>query len=264
MSACLFGFTSAGMQSQVGSSFGYAGALAYSESRTDSTVARGPAAHTNNLSGNMTFVRRWSESFVPLPSGAASNTSSLDSSLDSSSALGYASAPTTTSVLQGPTGLPAKSGISYTLSPYAGYINPGSAAGSLTVGDTSGSIAFPVGHSFGLMADYTAAPVGGYGFYQGGTNLYRRDPDFDLIGRGAHIGHFGDLGGANFASSGAAFEGYIGCFTPFAIAGALGAQGLVTRRYGTIGTAYYPTDNLQFADLTDFSDLRDRDHCIGM
>ena len=208
----------------------------------------------------MTFVRRWSESFVPLPSGAASNTSSSVSS----SAPGYASAPTTTSVLQGPTWLPAKSGITYTLSPYAGYINPGSAAGSLTVGDTSGSIAFPVGHSFGLMADFTAAPVGGYGFYQAGTNLYWRDPSLGLIVGDAHIGHFGDLGGANFASSGAAFEGYIGCFTPFAIAGALGAQGLVTRRYGTIGTAYYPTDNLQFADLTDFSDLRDRDYCIGM
>ncbi len=52
---------------------------------------------------------------------------------------------------------------------------------------------------------------------------------------------------ANFGSGGANFEGYFSRFTPFATAGVFGVQSLNSFGYGTIGTAYYPTDNLQLA-----------------
>lgn len=206
-------------------------------------LAFGPVADGNNPFGNIPFDERWVESPGPLP-GAANQAPSWDSS----SALGYAGSPKTGSVANGPTSLPGESGVNYTLSPFAGYFNLGSGLGSQAIGGSTGSVAFPIGHSFGLFTEGTAGSIGGYGFYQGGTNLYWRDPGLGLVGATGQVGHFNSsFGDANFASGGANFEGYFGRFTPFATAGAFGVQGLKADGYGTIGMAYYPTDNLQLA-----------------
>lgn len=142
-------------------------------------------------------------------------------------------------------GLPAESGINYTLSPFAGYLNPGSGSGGQAVGGTTGSIAFPIGHSFGLLTQGSVGSIGGDGFYAFGSNLYWRDPSLGLVGVAGGAGHVDSFGGTSFASGGANFESYIGRITPFASVGAIGVQSLATRGYGTLGAAYYPTDNLQ-------------------
>jgi hypothetical protein len=126
-------------------------------------------------------------------------------------------------------------------------VNLGSHSGNQTTGGTSGSVAFPIGHSFGLLTEGTAGSIGGNGIYDVGSTLYWRDPVRGLVGGTAEIGHLESFGGANFASGGANFEGYFARITPFATAGAFGVQGSATRGYGTIGTAIYPTDNLQLA-----------------
>jgi hypothetical protein len=244
LAACLLTVSSAGAQNQPDSSLSAGTAvppLAFSQ--PDPAFAPGLAVDNGNAfvnmpSANMPFDGRWLDNLGPLPSQA--------SSWDSSAALGYAHAPATGSFAL-PTSLPAESGVNYTLSPFSGYLNLGSGTGSQAAGGTSGSIAFPIGHSFGLLTDFTAASIGGYGFYQGGSNLYWRDPGLGLIGATGQVGHFGNFGGATFGSGGANFEGYFGRWTPFATVGAFGAQGLATAGYGTIGAAYYPTDNLQFA-----------------
>jgi len=206
-------------------------------------LAFGPVADSNNPFGNLPFDERWLESLGPLP-GAANHAPSWDSS----SALGYAGSPKTGSFANGPTSLPAESGVNYTLSPFAGYLNLGSGLGSQAIGGSTGSVAFPIGHSFGLLTEGTVGSIGGYGFYQGGTNLYWRDPSLGLVGATGQAGHINTSGGnANFAFGGANFEGYFDRFTPFATAGAFGVQDLKSAGYGTIGTAYYPTDNLQLA-----------------
>ncbi len=146
------------------------------------------------------------------------------------------------------TGLSAESGVNYSLSPYSGYLNLGSGTGNQAAGGTSGSVAFPIGHSFGLFTEGNAGSIGGYGIYDVGSNLYWRDPSLGLIGATGSVGHFNSsFSSANFASGGANFESYLDRFTPFATAGAFGVQSLKTRGYGTIGTAYYPTDNLQLS-----------------
>ena len=145
------------------------------------------------------------------------------------------------------TGLPAELGVNYTLSPWGGYLNLGSGTGSQAIGGTSGSVAFPIGQSFGLLTQGTAGSIGGNGIYDVGSTLYWRDPARGLAGGTAEIGHFESFGGANFASGGANLEAYFARFTPFATAGAFGVQDLATKGYGTVGTAFYPTDNLQLA-----------------
>jgi hypothetical protein len=145
------------------------------------------------------------------------------------------------------TGLPAESGVNYTLSPWGGYLNLGSGIGSQAVGGTSGSVAFPIGQSFGLLTQGATGSIGGNGIYDVGSILYWRAPALGLAGGTAQIGHFDSFGGANFASGGANFEDYLGRFTPFATVGAFGAQRVATKGYGTVGLAYYPTDNLQLA-----------------
>jgi hypothetical protein len=145
------------------------------------------------------------------------------------------------------TGLPAESGVNYTLSPFGGFLNLGSHSGNQTTGGTSGSVAFPIGQSFGLLTQGTAGSIGGNGIYDVGSVLYWRDPARGLVGGTAQIGHLDSFGGANFASGGANLEGYFARITTFATVGAFGVQSSATRGYGTIGTAIYPTDNLQLA-----------------
>jgi len=204
----------------------------------------GAAGDSSDPFASIKFLSPASGTAIPL-----SGTASQDSHLSGSAALGYAYAPTTGSFAHGPTSLPAESGVNYTLSPYAGYLKPGSGVGSQAVGGVSGSIAVPIGHSFGLLTNFTAGSIGGSALYAGGTNLYWRDPGLGLIGGGGQIGHFAGFGGVNFASGGANFEGYYGRFTPFASVGAfrVSSSATRTRGYGTLGTAYYPTDNLQLA-----------------
>jgi hypothetical protein len=238
--ACLSSVSPAGAQSQRDSvSYG----PPTSQQLSTEALAFGPVADSNNPFGKITFDERWLESPGPSP-GAANQAPSWDSS----SALGYAGSPKTGSFANGPTSLPAESGVNYTLSPFAGYFNLGSGLGSQAIGGSTGSVAFPIGHSFGLFTEGTAGSIGGYGFYQGGTNLYWRDPSLGLVGATGQIGHFNtSFGDANFASGGANFEGYFGRFTPFATVGVIGVQSLKAAGYGTIGAAYYPTDNLQLA-----------------
>jgi hypothetical protein len=143
------------------------------------------------------------------------------------------------------TGLPAESGVNYSLSPFGGYLNLGSGTGGQGIGGTSGSVAFPLGQSFGLFVQGSAGSIGSNGFYQGGANLYWRDPSLGLIGATGQAGHLGSFGGANFASGGANLESYSGRFTPFATVGAFRVQTLATKGFGSVGTAYYPTDNVQ-------------------
>jgi len=207
---------------------------------SSSSSETGTAAHSTDPFATLKFLSPSSRTAIPL-----SGTPSQNSHLSGSTALGYASSPSIGSFAHGPTSLPAESGINYMLSPFAGYLKPGSGLGSQAVGGGSMSVAFPIGHSFGLLTDFTAASIGGSGLYTGGTNLYWRDPGLGLVGGDVHGGHFAGFGGANFASGGANFEGYYGRFTPFATVGAFGVSSLATRGYGTLGTAYYPTDNLQ-------------------
>jgi len=242
--ACLSSVLPAGAQGKLDVSLSAtAPPPALSQGTATEALAFGAEADSSNPLGNSTFEKRWFDNLGPLP-----GTASQASSWDSSSALGYAHAPTTPSIPNGPTSLPAESGVNYSLSTFAGYLNVGSGTGNQAAGGTSGSVAFPIGHSFGLISNFDVGSIGGYSVYQGGTNLYWRDPGLGLIGATGSVGHFNSsFGGANFASGGANFEGYLDRLTPFATAGAFGVQSLKTKGYGTVGLAYYPTDNLQFA-----------------
>jgi len=241
--ACMSSVLPAEAQSQPDQSLSATpSAPAFSQGSVTEALAFGPAADTDNPFGNVTFDKRWFDNLGPLP-----GTVSQASSWDSSAALGYAHAPTASSIPSGPTSLPAESGVNYTLSPFAGYLNLGSGLGSQAIGGTSGTLAFPIGQSFGLISNFTAASIGGNALYQGGTNLYWRDPGLGLIGATAELGYFNNFGGANYGSGGANFEDYFGRFTPYASVGAFNVQTMKTKGYGTIGMAYYPTDNLQLS-----------------
>lgn len=213
--------------------------------KTPTSTSDGSIPNSNTGGGDkpidaMALLRHSFKIVVPLsPTGSPE----IDSARTS---LGYASAATG-SVAYVPTSLPAESGINYTLSPLGGYANLGSGTGAKAVGGSSGSIAFPIGHSFGLLTDFTAASIGGSSLYAGGTNFYWRDPSIGLVGADVHGGHYAGFGGANFGSGGLSTEGYFGRWTPFAKAGAFAFQSSPTHGYASIGTAYYPTDNLQLS-----------------
>ena len=93
-----------------------------------------------------------------------------------------------------PSGLPAESGMNYSLSPFGGYVNFGSGTASQAVGGTTGSVAFPIGHSFGLLTQGTAASIGNGSLYAGGTDLYWRDPSVGLLGADVNGGRVSDFG----------------------------------------------------------------------
>jgi hypothetical protein len=141
--------------------------------------------------------------------------------------------------------LPAESGVNFTLAPFAGYVNTGSGTSGQAFSGSSGSVAFPVGQSFGLYTNFTAAALGSNGVYDVESNFYWRAPSTGLIGA---IGDYGEFTGANgfkYGLGGGNVEGYFGRVTLFSTAGAFRVQGLSTDGFGTIGAAYYPTDNLQ-------------------
>jgi hypothetical protein len=147
------------------------------------------------------------------------------------------------------------------LSPFGGYLDAGSGTKAQAEGGSTGTLAFPIGHSFGLLSDFTAASLGNGSFYAGGTNLYWRDPFSGMVRADLHGGHFSDFGvSANFVSGGLKTEGYFGQFTPFVSGGAFSVQTLKTAGYVSGGTAYYPTDNLRLsitaADYGDVAEVR--------
>jgi hypothetical protein len=149
---------------------------------------------------------------------------------------------------QPPAGLPAESGVNYSLTPFGGYVNFGSGTHDQSIGGSTATVAFPIGHSFGLLSDFTAASLSNGSFYSGGTNLYWRDPASGMVRADIHGGHFSDLGvSANFVSGGLKTEGYFGQFTPFVSGGAFGVQTLKTAGYASGGVAYYPIDNLRLS-----------------
>jgi hypothetical protein len=61
--------------------------------------------------------------------------------------------------------LPAESGVNFSLAPFAGYVNAGSGTSGQEFSGSSGSVAFPVGQSFGLFTNFTAASLGSNGLY---------------------------------------------------------------------------------------------------
>lgn len=162
-----------------------------------------------------------------------------------------------TTIKQPPAGLPAESGVNYSLSPFGGYLDAGHGTKAQSAGGTSGSVAFPIGHSFGLLSDFTAASLSNGSLYAGGTNLYWRDPSSGMVQADIHGGHFSDLGvSGNFVSGGLRTEGYFGPFTPFVSGGAFNVQTRKTAGYATAGAAYYPTDNLRLSVAgTDFGGM---------
>jgi hypothetical protein len=143
--------------------------------------------------------------------------------------------------------LPAESGVNYTLTPIGGYLNPGSGAGSRGLAGVGGTVALPVGHSFGLLSGFDGGSWGGSGFYSGGSMLYWRDPNVGLVGLSGAGGHVNAFGDANFGSSALSAEGYWGRFTPFASGGVFGTN--LTKTVGMVsgGLGYYPVDNLQLS-----------------
>jgi hypothetical protein len=143
--------------------------------------------------------------------------------------------------------LPAESGVNLTLAPFAGYVNAGSGTSGQAFSGSSGSVAFPVGQSFGLYTNFTAAELGSNGDYDVNSNFYWRAPSTGLIGAIGDYGEFTGTNGFKYGMGGANAEGYFGRVTLYAVGGAFGAQGLSTDGLGTIGAAYYPTDNLQLS-----------------
>jgi hypothetical protein len=143
--------------------------------------------------------------------------------------------------------LPAESGVNFTLAPFAGYVNLGSGTSGQEFSGSSGSVAFPVGQSFGLYTNFTAASLGRNGVYDLGSNFYWRAPNTGLIGALGDIGEFAGSNGFKYSMGAANAEGYFGRVTLFAAAGAFRLQGLSTYGLGTVGAAYYPTDNLQLS-----------------
>jgi hypothetical protein len=142
--------------------------------------------------------------------------------------------------------LPAESGVNFTLAPFAGYTNAGSGNSAQEFTGSSGSIAFPIGHSFGLWTDFTAASLGGNDLYDFTSNFYWRAPNSGLIGALGNVGELTGSNGFKYDMGAANAEGYFGRATLFAVGGAFHIQGLRTDGLGMIGAAYYPTDNLQF------------------
>jgi len=143
--------------------------------------------------------------------------------------------------------LPAESGVNVTLSPFSGYVNLGSGTSGQSFSGSSASLAFPVGQSFGLFTNFTAAALGSNGVYDVNSNFYWRAPSTGLIGAIGDYGEFTGTNGFKYGMGGANAEGYFGRVTLYAVGGAFGIQGLSTHGLGTIGAAYYPTDNLQLS-----------------
>jgi hypothetical protein len=143
--------------------------------------------------------------------------------------------------------LPAESGVNVTLAPFSGYVNLGSGTSGQSFSGSSASLAFPVGHSFGLYTNFTAAALGTNGVYDVNSNFYWRSPSTGLLGAIADYGEFTGTNGFKYGMGGANAEGYFGRVTLYAVGGAFGIQGLSTDGLGTIGAAYYPTDNLQLS-----------------
>jgi hypothetical protein len=143
--------------------------------------------------------------------------------------------------------LPAESGVNLTLAPFAGYVNVGSGNSGREFSGSSGSVAFPVGQSFGLLTNFTAASLGSNGLYDVGSNFYWRAPSTGLIGAIGEYGEFTGTNGFKYGMGGANAEGYFGRVTLYAVGGAFNLQGLGTYGLGTVGAAYYPIDNLELS-----------------
>lgn len=105
---------------------------------------------------------------------------------------------------------------------------------------TSGSLAAPLGHYFGVQfdaigADYSATPTWG-----GGGHLFWRDPGLGMLGGVAsHV----DIGGTEIRRFGAEAEAYLGPVTVALTGGWQNGESLRTG-WGGLDLRYYPLDNL--------------------
>jgi len=143
-----------------------------------------------------------------------------------------------------PKGLPAESGYNYSLTPYAGYTNLGTASGGNGVGGLTGSFAAPLGHDFGILMDATSAAFNGGGLFGGGALAFARDPGIGLIGPSIQVMHSTTSGGYSFGFGAINWEGYWGRVTPFGSVGAAVIENAGTFLAGGGGIALYPTDNV--------------------
>lgn len=107
-------------------------------------------------------------------------------------------------------------------------------------GALAGSIAFPIGKSFGGQIDALGGRVGDNNAFGGGAHLFWRDPDTALIGLTASRTRFGN---ADMNRFGAEAELYLGSTTLNAFGGIQNGD-VDTSFYGGVGALYYPTDDL--------------------
>lgn len=156
--------------------------------------------------------------------------------------------------------LAAVDGLNGKISGFGGWNEPGSRnlGGIPGIGRNpgmfggSGSVAFPLTHSFGVQLDASAMGARGTGAFGVGGHLFWRDPSVGLVGG------YGSFMRANVASGfsahRAAFEAeaYLGRFTIGGIAGyegtqaqrvAGGATRTTQRFFDDVKLSYYPTDN---------------------
>jgi hypothetical protein len=129
--------------------------------------------------------------------------------------------------------LPAVSGLNGNLSLEAGGAGGGDRSSS-AVGIAQGSVALPLGHSFGLQVDGLAGTSYSSFFGGGGAHLFWRDPAIGLAGPvAALIGG----GGATRGLYGGEGELYAGLFTLGFVGGYLSATSPATGNANTVGNA---------------------------
>ena len=149
------------------------------------------------------------------------------------------------------TSLPAVDGINGAFALFGGGSDSGGMFGAM------GSIALPLGYSYGAQTDATIANLDGNVYLSVGQHLFWRDPTKGLVGLYGSYQHYDAAGGTNAGRVAAEAEAYLDRFTvrgtagvEFGKKGRLATPGLVTefdlktRFFDMVDVVYYPTDNL--------------------
>ncbi|MEX0345942.1 MAG: hypothetical protein AB3N20_13535 [Rhizobiaceae bacterium] len=115
----------------------------------------------------------------------------------------------------------------------------------------TGSVAFPIGHQFGLQLDggfanLDTAAFGRIPVYGAGAHLFWRDPDWGLAGLYGNLLHVNDFGGLNYYRGAVEFERYLGRFSFETMVGLTGGDFIDVEPFTQATLAYYPMDDLRF------------------